>query len=78
MLANEAGVALDVSGVTSIDGAGLEATVRLIDAIHTFGGKLTIGCQQPSKTGVEGPSVSFETGQHEPAVVVLGRLDIRA
>src|ERR1700722_19909662 len=57
MLANEARVALDLSGVTSIDGAGLEATVRLIDAIHTFGGRLTIGCQHPSTTALEGSSI---------------------
>jgi hypothetical protein len=38
MLANEVRVTLDVSAVRSIDGLGLEAVLRLICAIHTFGG----------------------------------------
>ena len=42
MLVNEAHVTLDLSGVTSIDGAGLLALVRVIDAVLAFGGRLTI------------------------------------
>jgi ABC-type transporter Mla MlaB component len=45
MMANEARVVLDLSGVTTIDSAGLEATVRLMDAIRAFGGSLTIGSE---------------------------------
>jgi ABC-type transporter Mla MlaB component len=43
MLVNEAHVTLDLSGVTSIDDAGLLALVRVIDAVLAFGGRLTIG-----------------------------------
>jgi len=43
MLAIEVRVALDFSGVTSIDGSGLEAALRLINAIHTSGGTVTFG-----------------------------------
>jgi ABC-type transporter Mla MlaB component len=48
MMANEARVVLDLSGVVTIDSAGLEATVRLMDAIRAFGGRLTIGREQSS------------------------------
>jgi ABC-type transporter Mla MlaB component len=48
MMANEARVVLDLSGVVAIDSAGLEATVRLMDAIRTFGGRLTIGSEKSS------------------------------
>jgi hypothetical protein len=40
-LANEVRVALDVSRVTSIYGSGLEAALRLINTVHTFGGTVT-------------------------------------
>jgi anti-anti-sigma factor len=46
MMANEARVVLDLSGVVSIDSAGLEATVRLMDAVREFGGRLIIGRDQ--------------------------------
>jgi ABC-type transporter Mla MlaB component len=46
MMANEARVVLDLSGVVEIDSAGLEATVRFLDAIRAFGGSLTIGCDE--------------------------------
>jgi hypothetical protein len=42
MLINEARVVLDFCGVTGMDGAGLQAAVRLMDAIYTFGGSLTV------------------------------------
>jgi ABC-type transporter Mla MlaB component len=48
MLANEARVALDLSGVTSVDGAGLEAALRLMYAVHTFGGTVTFGGERTS------------------------------
>ena len=46
MMANEARVVLDLTGVVSIDSAGLEATVRLMDAVREFGGRLIIGRDQ--------------------------------
>jgi ABC-type transporter Mla MlaB component len=49
MMANEARVVLDLSGVVEIDSAGLEATVRFLDAIRAFGGSLTIGCDESSE-----------------------------
>jgi hypothetical protein len=48
MMANEVQVVLDLSGVVTIDGAGLEATVRLMDAIRGFGGRLIIGTEESS------------------------------
>jgi ABC-type transporter Mla MlaB component len=48
MMANETRVVLDLSGVVAIDGAGLEATMRLMDAIRAFGGRLTIGREELS------------------------------
>jgi ABC-type transporter Mla MlaB component len=52
MMANEARVVLDLSGVVAIDGAGLEATVRLMDTIRAFGGSLTIGRDELRVDGV--------------------------
>jgi len=52
LMANEARVVLDLSGVVAIDSAGLEATIRLMDAIREFGGRLTIGRDQSSGDGV--------------------------
>jgi ABC-type transporter Mla MlaB component len=52
MMANENRVVLDLSGVVAIDGAGLEATVRLMDAIRAFGGSLTIGRDELRVVGV--------------------------
>ena len=52
MMANEARVVLDLSGVVSIDNAGFEATVRLIDAVRGFGGRLIIGREESSVNGV--------------------------
>jgi ABC-type transporter Mla MlaB component len=52
MMANEARVVLDLSGVVAIDGAGLEATVRLMDTIRAFGGILTIGGGELQVDGV--------------------------
>jgi ABC-type transporter Mla MlaB component len=43
MLVNETHVTLDLSGITSIDNAGLIAAMRLIDAVLAFGGRLTMG-----------------------------------
>jgi ABC-type transporter Mla MlaB component len=51
MMANEARVVLDLSGVVTIDSAGLEATVKLMDAIRAFGGTLTIGREEVSVQG---------------------------
>jgi ABC-type transporter Mla MlaB component len=51
MMANEALVVLDLSGVVAIDSAGLEATIRFMDAIHAFGGSLRIGRDSSSADG---------------------------
>ena len=72
MLANEVRVALDVSGVTSIDGSGLEVARRLISAVHTFGGTVTFGGEQRSREGVD---VSF-AAPVDPSAGVLGRLRV--
>jgi ABC-type transporter Mla MlaB component len=46
MMANEVQVVLDLSGIVTIDSAGLEATVRLMDAIRGFGGRLIVGSDE--------------------------------
>jgi ABC-type transporter Mla MlaB component len=43
ILLNETRISVDLSGVTSVDQAGLKATLKLIEALHAFGGKLTLG-----------------------------------
>jgi hypothetical protein len=52
MMANETRVTLDVSGLTSIDRAGLEAALRLICAIHAFGGTVLFGGYPSDEVGV--------------------------
>jgi hypothetical protein len=42
ILLNEPRVSLDLSGVTSVDRAGLEAALKLVEALHTFGGRLIL------------------------------------
>jgi ABC-type transporter Mla MlaB component len=73
MLVNEVRVALDVSGVTSIDGSGLEAALRLINTVHTFGGTVTFGGEQCSRDG--GVDVST-AAPDDPSPGVLGRLGV--
>jgi ABC-type transporter Mla MlaB component len=41
MLLNETRVSIDVSGVTSVDQAGLKAALKLVEALHAFGGSLS-------------------------------------
>jgi ABC-type transporter Mla MlaB component len=41
ILLNETRVSIDVSGVTSVDQAGLIAALKLVEALHAFGGSLT-------------------------------------
>ena len=73
MLANEARVALDVSGVTSIDGPGLEAALRLMHAVHTFGGTVTFGSERCSrKVSLQAPV----SAPYDAAPGVLGRLNV--
>lgn len=36
-------VSLDLSGVRSVDQAGLKAALNLVEAVHAYGGRLTIG-----------------------------------
>lgn len=43
ILVNETRVSLDLSGVTSVDQVGLEAALNLVEALHAYGGRLTIG-----------------------------------
>jgi ABC-type transporter Mla MlaB component len=73
MLANEARVSLDVSGVTSIDGSGLEAALRLMNAVHTSGGTVTFGCEQSSREMGLGAPV---TAPRDAVPGVLGRLSV--
>ena len=42
ILVNEARVALDLSGVTSVDRAGLEAALGMVGVLHTTGGRISI------------------------------------
>jgi anti-anti-sigma factor len=44
LLVNEARVTFDLLGVTSIDSAGLEAVLGLMDSVRGRGGKVVIGC----------------------------------
>ena len=71
MLANEARVALDVSGVTSIDGPGLEAALRLMHAVHTFGGTVTLGSERCSRKAEAPVSAPYDA-----ASGVLERLNV--
>jgi ABC-type transporter Mla MlaB component len=73
MLANEARVALDVSGVTSIDGSGLEAALRLMHAVHTCGGTVTFGTEDVSRDLGDRLSVS---PPDESSTGMLGRLNL--
>lgn len=66
MMANEARVVLDLSGVITIDSAGLEATVKLMDAIRAFGGTLTIGREEASVEGI-GESITTHDQPHRIA-----------
>jgi hypothetical protein len=43
ILLHDARVVLDLSGITSFDGRGLEAALALMDAVRSFGGTLMIG-----------------------------------
>jgi ABC-type transporter Mla MlaB component len=43
LLRNEARICLDLSGVTAVDPAGLKAALTLVQALHAFGGRLTLG-----------------------------------
>ena len=43
ILLNETRVSLDLSGVTSVDQAGLRAALNLVEVLHACGGRLTIG-----------------------------------
>ena len=73
ILANEARAALDVSGVMSIDGPGLEAALRLMHALHTFGGSVTFGSERCSrKVSLEAPV----SAPYDVAPGVLGRLNV--
>ena len=73
MLANEARVALDFSGVTSIDGSGLEAALGLMYAAHAFGGTVTFGSERCSrKVSLEAPV----SAPYDAAPRVLGRLNV--
>jgi ABC-type transporter Mla MlaB component len=73
MLANEARVALDFSGVTSIDGSGLEAALGLMYAAHAFGGTVTFGSERCSrKVSLQAPV----SAPYDAAPGVLGRLNV--
>jgi ABC-type transporter Mla MlaB component len=43
LLLNESRISLDLSGVTSVDQAGLIAALKLVEALHSFGGRLSLG-----------------------------------
>jgi anti-anti-sigma regulatory factor len=77
MLANEASVLLDVSGVTSVDGAGLEGLLRLVEAVHRGGGRLAIGCHQVAGNTFKCSDLAFENSKHAPGVMSLKRLTVR-
>jgi ABC-type transporter Mla MlaB component len=77
MLINEARVALDLSGITSIDGAGLEAALRLMGAIHAFGGRLTIGHEDVSGTAFESPVGQSGLSRFDAGARTLGKFRVR-
>jgi len=54
ILLNETRVSLDFSGVTSVDQAGLKATLNLVEALHACGGRLTIGAQSRGRSEMTG------------------------
>jgi hypothetical protein len=43
ILMNDSRVVLDLSGIVSFDGAGLEAALDLMDAVRGFSGSLVVG-----------------------------------
>jgi ABC-type transporter Mla MlaB component len=77
MLINEARVTLDLSGITSIDVAGLEAALRLMGAIHAFGGRLTIGRGELSATAFGSPVGESAVSRFDTGARTLGRFGVR-
>jgi ABC-type transporter Mla MlaB component len=76
MLTNEARVVLDLSGITTIDSAGLEATLRLMDAIRNFGGRLTIGHEHVSANLGGRPTQPGSMPYHDGASTLLPRRNV--
>jgi ABC-type transporter Mla MlaB component len=42
ILRNEPRVSFDLSGITSVDRAGLGAALKLVEALHALGGRLML------------------------------------
>jgi hypothetical protein len=78
MLINEARVIFDFCGVTSVDGAGLQAAVKLMDAVYTFGGRLRVGDDDgPFVQGEWTESAGGYVG-HQSSAGRLGQLTVRS
>jgi hypothetical protein len=54
ILMNDSRVVLDLSGIVSFDGAGLEAALNLMDAVRGFGGVLAVGGEHRPGASPEG------------------------
>ena len=60
-------------GMTSIDGSGLEAALRLINTVHTFGGTVTFDGERCSRdVGVDVSSAAPDDQSQR----ALGRLNV--
>jgi anti-anti-sigma regulatory factor len=76
MLINEARVVLDFCGVTGMDGVGLQAAVKLMDAVYTFGGKLVA---EEVSGSLSGFPLTEPTYRHDHGIAeTLGRLTVRS
>jgi hypothetical protein len=76
MLINEARVILDFCGVTGMDGAGLQAAVKLLDSVYTFGGRLIVAEEHgsSSRSVLTDPRSNNDYG----VIGTLGRLTVRS
>jgi hypothetical protein len=45
-------VILDFSGLTSIDGVGCQATIKLMDAVYIFGGRFIVREEPQLSVGI--------------------------
>ena len=62
LLLNEPRVIFDFSAVTSIDGAGLEAVLALMDSVRAHGGSLEIGCGRYEVYSAGEPGLAVTAG----------------
>jgi ABC-type transporter Mla MlaB component len=73
ILINEAGVSLDISGVTTIDSVGLGAILALISSVQSSGRAISIGMRK----GSIGEATSLVCSDGQRRAHDIGRLSLR-